>query len=252
MNLRGAASITPDAYSLHGWTQLTLSALLTGHIEEDRPGDQEATRRRRATWTVPSGFATVAPPIGHVTIPGAPRLDSGGIYDLEAALLGQSALSPLAGQLVMDGLRDRIDEAFEILATTEQPRVFAHIFNPHPPFLFGQNGEPLPIQDCWPRCSMEKNSIESLNLSLESWSELMRWQIDELNHRIIAAVDQILARSPNAVIVLFSDHGLRYSEQEPEEWHRTFLAARTPGQPGLFGRSPRPDTILVHLGLRDR
>ena len=53
-----------DAHSLHGWTQLTLTALLTGQIEEDRLGDQEATRRRRATWTVPSGFATVAPPIG--------------------------------------------------------------------------------------------------------------------------------------------------------------------------------------------
>ena len=132
----------------------------------------------------------------------------------------------------MDGLRDRIDEAFEILATTEQPRVFAHIFNPHPPFLFGQNGEPLPIQDCWPRCSMEKNSIESLNLSLESWSELMGWQIDELNHRIIAAVDQILARSPNAVIVLFSDHGLRSSEQEPEEWHRISSRRARPDNPG--------------------
>jgi hypothetical protein len=53
---------------------------------------------------------------------------------------------------------------------------------------------------------------------------------------------------PNGVIVLFSDHGARYSlEMQETEWPRSFLAARTPGHPDLFGEQPAPTILLRRL-----
>jgi hypothetical protein len=50
------------------------------------------------------------------------------------------------------------------------------------------------------------------------------------------------------VIVLFSDHGARYSlEMQETEWPRSFLAARTPDHPNLFGESPAPTILLRTL-----
>jgi hypothetical protein len=61
-------------------------------------------------------------------------------------------------------------------------------------------------------------------------------------------VDGISARDPEGVIVLFSDHGARYSlEMQETEWPRSFLAARTPGHPNLFASEPTPTNILRTL-----
>jgi hypothetical protein len=69
-------------------------------------------------------------------------------------------------------------------------------------------------------------------------------QIHALNPRLLGAVDSILSAHPDAVIVIFGDHGGRISAEETEEWHRPFLAARTPDHPRLFDREPGPDAIL--------
>jgi hypothetical protein len=70
-----------------------------------------------------------------------------------------------------------------------------------------------------------------------------------LNRQLIETIDQLVARYPDVEIVLFSDHGGRFLESDKEEWHRTFLAARTPIRPGLFANSPHPGSIH-HDGLR--
>jgi len=68
-----------------------------------------------------------------------------------------------------------------------------------------------------------------------------------VNRRLVATIDAMLARDPDAVIVLFSDHGSRYSFDAPDEWTRSFLAARTPGQAHLFGESPITTNLLCDL-----
>ena len=61
-------------------------------------------------------------------------------------------------------------------------------------------------------------------------------------------VDAIIAKDPGAVIVLFSDHGSRYSlALKLTEWYHSFLAARTPGHPDLFAADPRPVNLLRTL-----
>jgi hypothetical protein len=73
----------------------------------------------------------------------------------------------------------------------------------------------------------------------------MRGQLDGLNSDLLTTIDQITARRPEAVIVLFSDHGARYSLAERgDEWHATFLAARTPGHPQLLDGAAEPSAVL--------
>ena len=57
----------------------------------------------------------------------------------------------------------------------------------------------------------------------------MKLQLDELNRLVLEALDRIQEVDPDAVVVLFSDHGIRYSLEDLDEHYRILLAARTPG-----------------------
>lgn len=82
-------------------------------------------------------------------------------------------------------------------AANKNPRfVFTHLMLPHPPYMFGENGE----------------DVQSENLSLNSrtqWSakEPFLNQLKYLNKQLLKAVNQILEHSPNSIIVIQSDHG---------------------------------------------
>lgn len=232
-----------DAHSRHGWTQLTLLAMLSNKESADNPSSIEEKRAIRNQLALPLGFVAIQPPAGHVVISNAARIDRGGMNDFEAELLGDSALGLLMPDLgravVMDGLRERIDEALDLLAATDEDHVFAHLLTPHPPFPDGPA--------CWPACSIFTNAKESQGLTTEEWAVGMQANLDYLNPRLLEAVDRMIVRHPDANIVLFSDHGARYSYDVPDEWHRSFLAARTPGQQGVFSRQPRPDALLRSL-----
>jgi len=49
------------------------------------------------------------------------------------------------------------------------------------------------------------------------------------------------------VIVLFSDHGGRADWEDEAELHRSFLAARTPGHPGLYADNPKAEEVIRTL-----
>jgi hypothetical protein len=60
-------------------------------------------------------------------------------------------------------------------------------------------------------------------------------QIAWLNPQVLAAVAGIQAASPTPpVIIVFSDHGARYSTTDVDERWRSFLATQTPGHAGLY------------------
>jgi hypothetical protein len=60
-------------------------------------------------------------------------------------------------------------------------------------------------------------------------------------------VDRITAADPEAVIILFSDHGARFDSGVTDEYYRTFFAARTPGHEGLFPDDVSPVNVLPLL-----
>lgn len=235
--------------TVYSYTNKTLLAMLDDpHLED---GDTSVSEKRaiREELEVPRGYLAISPPMGHVTLNGGPKIDPNVINDFEVHLVGLSFAGQLAtdwsGWLVMEALRQNEEQALLAIESTDARRVFAHILVPHPPFLYSLDGAPLPAPACWPHaCNLFDSTIERLGISRTAWASGMAGQIADLNTRLLALVESSIDLDPDAVIVLFSDHGGRYSSAEPEEWHYSFLAARTPDHPNLFGRAGGPEPIF--------
>jgi hypothetical protein len=83
--------------------------------------------------------------------------------------------------------------------------VFAHIIAPHPPFVFGANGEPLRPDRFF---HLGDGTDLTTSMSREEYIKEYKNQITFVTSKITTAVDKILARSPDApVIILQADHG---------------------------------------------
>jgi hypothetical protein len=89
--------------------------------------------------------------------------------------------------------------------------VFSHINCPHPPFVFGANGEPVP------EVKLEMQG----DISVEK--ELYVNQLIFISKQVESLVDEILSKSDSPpVIVLQADHGPGLSLQQNEDsgWER--------------------------------
>lgn len=211
----------PEAYTDRVWTFDVLTAML-GNGPEVGFADPSMSRPIRDQWRLPAGWVTISSPAGHTQIPHVDDLSPGGINYFELGLLADSILGhiPGTGTLVMNGLRQRLDRDLEALASTEHSHVFAHLMAPHAPLLYGSDGQSLPAPR-WP--SRDIVSVGHPDV------DGLRGTLDYLNGQLIEVVDRIIDQEPNTVIVLFSDHGIRFSETPTPEWYRTFHVARTPG-----------------------
>lgn len=94
-------------------------------------------------------------------------------------------------------------ETLPNLATLEGPKfVFVHLIVPHPPFVFGPNGE-----------SRETGSytLES-QYSSEQYRQGYREQVEFINKRLVPVLEHILNRSARPVVILLQgDHGPGFS-----------------------------------------
>jgi hypothetical protein len=78
--------------------------------------------------------------------------------------------------------------------------LFAHIYLPHIPFLFGPNGEPLKYH--------ENLNMYWYETAPENYDEYYVYQIKYLNKLVLSTIDQILESSKRpVVIILQADHG---------------------------------------------
>lgn len=84
--------------------------------------------------------------------------------------------------------------------------VFAHMLIPHPPYLFGPNGEILPNADL----DMEYSFGEFQSLYLD--------QVTFVNKKIIHVVDQLLDSPNPPIIVIQSDHGSEFLMDGESDW----------------------------------
>ena len=239
----------PDATSEHGWTYRTLTLMTTGQpMTRDDWGSASERKAARDSWRLPDGFVAIAPPVGNVTFPGVPVLNPGGPTLFEAELAQNSALAGWLDGWIMDGLRYQLNRSLETLGSASEPRVFAHLIAPHTPFLYDADGLPMPPPECWPDCVTLEMRTHKLGVTVDEWASGTGEYLSWLNRRLIETIDQLIARHPDVEIVLFSDHGGRFLQSDQDEWHRTFLAARTPTRPGLFVDSPHPGSILSAMG----
>jgi hypothetical protein len=234
----------PDATSVHEWTHRTVASLIQGSPVgiPNSNGTMEDRESARRSLEFPDGYVIVDAPVAHMAFRGGEHVSAGGINDFEAHLIGLSVLGlPPARDwsvgMINESLRQHFEGSLDLLVQQRPGNVFAHLMAPHPP-LFYAGGVP----DCWPECRLLEPTIASIDMSVEAWSAELQVHLRETNARILEAIDAVLRRNPDAVIVLFSDHGTRYGD--PGEQFNTFLAARTPGRPDLFRDEPHPHAIL--------
>lgn len=269
--------IANGARSNYNKTWLTLASMLNGAYVADLLGDQpippddqthirwlyalindarmlEAVRERGYS------VATIPAPITTTSLSSADEyIDHGHLTELEAKIIWSSPVAQLFADQLATALfanqRGLIEDSLETAAelaesSTPQPRfLLAEVHSPHPPFALAEldPGEP-PMPDCFPeKCSLWQATIEELAISFDEYRSRMVLQLTALNLLVLDAVDRIIAADPEAVVILWSDHGLRYSLADPNEHFRSFLAARTPGFDGLFPEDESPVNLLRRL-----
>lgn len=87
--------------------------------------------------------------------------------------------------------------------------VFAHVISPHTPFVFGPNGEELPMED--PYTLLDAHPGQEQNVAL------YRGQVQYLNSLLQETIERILQQSETPpIIILQGDHSSRaYKEKNP-------------------------------------
>jgi len=258
-----------DAHTDRRYTDLTLMSLLTGTTKgvplDTAPASevQFLIRKALSDATLPkqaeaAGYEwdVIDSPAGHVTFSAGHHIQHGGVNTFEDNMLAESALAPIVKTflpyLLTDSLRDHFTGSVASLISLVDPNahrlVLAHLFQPHLPFLWNADGTPTKVPSFWPGVNIFAAQIETMGMSLADYSASMKGDLATVNPKFLAMVDAIIAKDPGAVIVLFSDHGSRYSlALKLTEWYHSFLAARTPGHSELFAGDPRPVNILRTL-----
>lgn len=96
-----------------------------------------------------------------------------------------------------DTIRCSFDALTEIPGNTDSPTyVFSHLYVPHPPFIFGKNGENItPIHRGISGLQSWENSEGYINQLIYSTSEISR------------VIDNIIEKDPSAIIVIQGDTG---------------------------------------------
>ncbi|KKR03998.1 MAG: hypothetical protein UT30_C0014G0006 [Candidatus Uhrbacteria bacterium GW2011_GWF2_39_13] len=121
--------------------------------------------------------------------------------EFNIALLKMTILRPFVEQMISPLLRHGVISVFDRiaeLAQSDKPHfVFAHIICPHPPYIFGENGEEIGL-------------LQSAAMSLQPKVSYLN-QVKYINKKVEALVDTLLKDSNSPpIIVLQADHGSGY------------------------------------------
>jgi len=121
--------------------------------------------------------------------------------------------------------RERINYAFDAIADTTNwaPPVFvyAHILAPHPPFVFGPNGENVQLNREY--SADDAKDFYAAGGTEDEYITGYREQIAYINKRLIKLINHILSRKDNlSIIVLQGDHGPK-SKTDKSNPDKTYL-----------------------------
>lgn len=170
-------------------------------------------------------------------------IDPGVVTNFEHQILRRTAVWEwLDRAWVLPQLQSQVTQTFQTVEEVAEADdtvplfLFAHVMSPHTPFVFDREGN-IPDLSCDPGCERWTIYRERIPLPEDEYEAAYAEQVLYVNQLALSAVDAIINASPDAVVILLSDHGARADPSQDEEWYRTFLAARTPGHQQLF-----PDT----------
>jgi hypothetical protein len=141
----------------------------------------------------------------------------GSTSEFRPVLLGLTPLPlflrPAAADSQYAAHRAHILDAFRVLEESPLQQgpffFFLHLMSPHPPFVFGPNGEP--VEPPYPFSTLDGNRMPAAGrAAIQDYLVRYRNQLAFINKRIIEAIDAILSRSPEPpIIILQGDHGSR-------------------------------------------
>ncbi len=117
-------------------------------------------------------------------------------------------------EITGQNFRDRSMKVFntvgDIARMPELTFAYIHLILPHPPFVFGPDGEPTHPADFW-----NENQIYPANLYAKGYQN----QLTFVNKKMLEAVDTILSNSRTPpVIVIQGDHGPWLQTNERHMW----------------------------------
>ncbi len=130
-------------------------------------------------------------------------------------LMQTTMLGAFEKYFIEDDARERVLCTFSKLADVHKingPKfVFAHILVPHPPYLFGSNGEPVPESELKMSGSVWEQKKDYLN------------QMEFVNTKVEMLVREIISKSETPpIIILQADHGTAstFSQADSGGWDR--------------------------------
>lgn len=197
-------------------------------------------------------IVTAGFPRSYITLPDAEVIDHGRLVGFERQVLFRSSLrSILPGAWLAAEQRALVHDAFsDVAAVAKDGRgptfMLTHVISPHTPVVFRADGEPT-HPSCLPACDLAQVHYERLGLTVDEFGSAYAAQTHYINGRVLEALDDIISASPDAVVVVFSDHGSRTELEDYSEWFRTLFAARTPGHDDLFADDGRAITIMARV-----
>lgn len=117
-------------------------------------------------------------------------------------------------QIMGQNFRDRTLNVFErmddIARMPEPTFAYIHLISPHPPFVFGPNGEPTYPPDFW---------NEDREYPPDLYAKGYQNQLTFLNKKMLEALDTLLAESETPpIIIIQGDHGPWLQPREKRFW----------------------------------
>lgn len=124
--------------------------------------------------------------------------------------------------------------------------VFSHIHSPHVPFVLHlPRGASSGAPHCWPlTCSFWHATIQELGISAVEYRDGLAAELATLNELVTTTLTRLTSADPNALVIVMSDHGSRYSITDPNEQFKTLFAARTPGATGIYPSDISPVNVM--------
>ena len=258
-----AFAVADHSRSNHAATRETLASMFSGRVPDNpaatdadfRPLINEGTilREYRDRGYEVIAFATG---FGGVDLRQADRfVDAGQLNEFERHLLGITGLMLVLDRatpaLLADQFRARIlttlDGARSLAGEPhDRPRmVLAHVMGPHSPLILGPTGERVGAEGMWMSIF---DRLEYEGLGLDEYSRRLAGEIAYLNARVLELVDSVVEADPDAVVVVFSDHGSGIREQmddlsasardgsmsDVDLRTANLLAVRSPGLPSII------------------